>query len=565
MLKYFSSYLLLVLTFSVLHGQEAGQGTVELPKLSSSQSVVEESEGSVVEAVSEHEPSAASSQVIVELHKQIQQLRTELAEEDTPDHLQNLEKLSELEGEFEKSVVGEDVVQLYSEEEEQSSLEEEFMNILQPIFGAVKETTASLRAKEDLRLAIEEAQAQEAGASKAVEIISLYAAEESVQSPDLQKKLEDLKARYSSRAKLAEAKKETLTQTLEALKLEDENAVGKASEKFATFVKSTGLHLLIGLLVFTIVFFGTNYAFRKLLAYSEKNAHKLKRFNYEYLATIDGTVFLGSLILACLLVPVVFLLFSNWLLISIYMLVLLVLFWMVKDKIPDLLEEVRLILNIGAVREQERIIYNGLPWNVDEIKFYSRLVNPNLEGGRLRIPLGDLVGMHSRVYKKDEPYFPTNQGDWILVGDEIVGEITRQTVEHVTIKEVGGSIRTIQTPAFLEMNPVNLSANGFRTSILFGIDYKHQKEAVTEIEQQMSVYIKNELLEELDDPSYLKDFFIEFAEAGSSSLDYEINAEFTGEVAPLYKEISCFLQRFALNACNHYGWEIPFTQIRIHQ
>jgi len=106
---------------------------------------------------------AATSQIIKELHKQIELLKSNLKDESKPENTKSIEKLAELETEFEKSVVGEEVVDLYTEEEEQSSLEEEFMNILQPIFGAVKDTTASLRAKEDLRVAIAQLAAQEKG------------------------------------------------------------------------------------------------------------------------------------------------------------------------------------------------------------------------------------------------------------------------------------------------------------------------------------------------------------------------------------------------------------------
>jgi len=105
--------------------------------------------------VSGTDVDSATSKVILELHKQIENLRESLQNQTSTDPEKSTKQLSELEAEFEKSIVGEDLVELYNEEEEQSTLEEEFMNILQPIFGAVKETTASLRAKEDLKVAIE--------------------------------------------------------------------------------------------------------------------------------------------------------------------------------------------------------------------------------------------------------------------------------------------------------------------------------------------------------------------------------------------------------------------------
>jgi len=230
-------------------------------------------------------------------------------------------------------------------------------------------------------------------------LIEKYSGKYSQSNPDLSLKLEELKTTYASRASYAEAKRQTLQRALDTLKVESDNGVGSITKKITTFLKSTGLHLLVALLVFCLIFFGANFVFKKMMDFSRKNTPKETRFNYEYLAKIDGTVFLGALTLGTLLIPVVFLIFGNWLLISIFALLSLVIFWMVKDKIPDIIEEVRLILNIGAVREQERIIYNGIPWKVDEIKFYSQIINPNLEGGRLRIPLPELVGMHSRACK----------------------------------------------------------------------------------------------------------------------------------------------------------------------
>lgn len=548
------NYLITLFCFSLVFGQEEGS-PVTLPEGADKEAP--SVEGETIQDFS------LESQIVVELFKQIQEAKANLGDDKSPQFTKNLEKLSELEADFEKSVVGEEVVELYSDAPPQSSLEEEFMNILQPIFGAVKETTASLREKEDLRLAIEKHTEQQKGAQKALESIEEVVKVSQSSSPEFLTALEVLQSGYQSKANLSEARKVKLQETLDSLKSQDVNAMGNASEQFAAFIKSTGMHLLIAFLVAGLVFFGANYAFKKLMEYSKKNADKAK-FNYEYLATVDGAVFLGSLVVAILLIPIVFLLCENWFLISIFALLAIITFWMLKDKIPDLVEELRLILNIGAVREQERIIHEGLPWIVDEIKFYTRLVNPNLEGGRLRIPLGDLVGMYSRSFKEDEPYFPTKKGDWVLLEDDVVGEITRQTIENITLKQVGGSVRNIPTPAFLEMNPVNLSENGFRASVNFGIDYKYQAQATTEIEKKLEDFMKAEMLKCLEDESQMKDFFIEFAEAGPSALIYEINAEFSGAVAPLYLEIPCYLQRFALDACNEYGWEIPFTQIKIH-
>ncbi len=53
-------------------------------------------------------------------------------------------------------------------------------------------------------------------------------------------------------------------------------------------------------------------------------------------------------------------------------------------------------------------------------------------------------------------------------------------------------------------------------------------------------------------------------EAGASSLDFEIIADFSGKVAQYYNVLARAIQSIAVDACNKYGWVIPFTQVTLH-
>jgi len=53
-------------------------------------------------------------------------------------------------------------------------------------------------------------------------------------------------------------------------------------------------------------------------------------------------------------------------------------------------------------------------------------------------------------------------------------------------------------------------------------------------------------------------------EAGASSLDFEILADFSGKVAQYHNVLARAIQRIAVDACNKYGWVIPFTQLTLH-
>jgi hypothetical protein len=41
--------------------------------------------------------------------------------------------------------------------------------------------------------------------------------------------------------------------------------------------------------------------------------------------------------------------------------------------LPSFIREVMLLLNIGAVREGERVVYNGIPWLVKTLNLYQYL------------------------------------------------------------------------------------------------------------------------------------------------------------------------------------------------
>jgi len=57
--------------------------------------------------------------------------------------------------------------------------------------------------------------------------------------------------------------------------------------------------------------------------------------------------------------------------------------------------------------------------------------------------------------------------------------------------------------------------------------------------------------------------FFTKAEDGSVAM-VEI-ADFDGELADLYNRLRRAIQRWCVEACNEYHWEIPFTQVTLHQ
>ena len=230
--------------------------------------------------------------------------------------------------------------------------------------------------------------------------------------------------------------------------------------------------------------------------------------------------------------------------------------------VPAFMKEARVLLNIGPVREGQRLMYNGLPWKVQALNMYSTLVNPELSGGKLMLPLKDLTELNSRPYDATEPWFPTRENDYVLLNDQTYGCVVLQTPEIVQL-QVLGSYKSYPVGAFLGSNPQNLSQHGFAIVIRFGVDYQHQALVTGEIRQKLEDYLAIHL-KESNFSEYLQELFVEFDEAATSSLNLFIYALFSGNAADSYFRIRRTLQRLAVDACNANGWVIPFTQMTVH-
>ena len=139
--------------------------------------------------------------------------------------------------------------------------------------------------------------------------------------------------------------------------------------------------------------------------------------------------------------------------------------------------EARLILNLGTVREGERVYYKGVPWKVDSLNFLCSLTNDSLEGGSILVRAKDMMNHQSRPMAKDEDMFPTKKGNWISLKDGSFGEVILQTPDQVLLRTLGGSQLYYQTPQFLSLFPENLS-HGYFIEVVLKVDYQLQKKVL---------------------------------------------------------------------------------------
>ena len=170
--------------------------------------------------------------------------------------------------------------------------------------------------------------------------------------------------------------------------------------------------------------------------------------------------------------------------------------------------------------------------------------------------------MHSRPMHSVEPWFPTDEGDWVLIGD-VHAKVVKQAPEYVRVLQLGGARITYPAKDFIAATPINLSHN-FRVNMVFGIDYMHQEISTTEVPKIFETRVTKEL-NTLLKPENVINVNVEFSSANSSSLDYAIIADIHGNAGSRYRKIERAIQRICVDVCNEQGWVIPFTQVTVHQ
>ena len=497
--------------------------------------------------------------------KEVTQLQTQLsqpADEVTKAELvKALTKAKEeeeaLNQKFEKFAVAVDISDFLEEPTEEFDLQKEFEKILQPIVTELKSATSESREIGELKSAVEEYEAQSGTASQAV--VQIETRLSSNPSPELQSILTELKTKWERRSTDLDNQEKALRLQLENRLAQRESLLDSTTGFFQNFFRSRGLNLLMGVGSFALVFFSfrfLNWMFHKL----RRGKKPKKNFTNRLGALVYQMSSVIAALLACLLV---FNMVGDWFLLGIILIFLLGAAWASINTIPQHIETVKLLLNIGAVREGERIVFDGIAWKVNALNFRARLVNPLLDGGVQELPIKELVGLHSRPVGDKEEWFPCREGDWVELSDGRIGRVTYQNPGTVQLVELGGAQIIYPTSAFLEQTPKNMSTN-FRIETKFGIDYKHQAIATTEVPAKMQAALEREMIKVIAQKDIL-DIKVEFMEAATSSLDYEIEVDVRGKAAAKYEQIQFAIQRILVDACNEHGWEIPFQQITIHQ
>jgi hypothetical protein len=439
-------------------------------------------------------------------------------------------------------------------EEVPKDLMKEIRDILAPVLNGLKRISAKPRRIEDLKEKIELLDSKHEESIQALTKIEVLLKE--VKGP-LKVKLENGRDQISRIKDQFFFQKEESNRKLETELENNKSFFSATAEIIQIFFKTKGKHLLLSLISLISIFW-LLINFRRRIFKSSLFTNNLREYEKPIYLAYNILAGLFAIIGALLALYIL----HDWVMVTFFVLVLSALIWTSKQFIPQFIEEGKFILNLGTVREAERIVLDGIPWRVKKLGFRTLLTNDLLEGGRLYIYARELLNKQSRPQAPNEAMFPTAKGDWVELSDGAFGEVILQTPEQVLIQLRDSKTRHYKTNSFLELSPQNYS-KGFWVETQFGLDYGIQENVPLVIPSTF----KQSLTEKMQKTRFTKlipDIDVQFHSAAASSLNLWIKVQCEGILAKDKSAIERSIQRFCVEICNENQFNIPFDQLTLH-
>lgn len=450
-----------------------------------------------------------------------------------------------------------------AEEPPPPSLQQEFGQLLTPILSDLRELTSKPRLLQQLRGEIDRLQDQVAQADRALaEIDGLLAQVPASKSAGgtLRTALSDTRKQWQGRRDEAASRMAAAAHQIQQLNGSDGGFWTSVGLQFQEFVYTRGTNVLLAALAFLTVLYGLRALYYGILRLLPVRRYARLSFTVRVLDVAHQGI---SLLLATATGLLVLYARGDWMLGGLALLGIGALIVTAKSGFARHMEQLRLLLDLGPVREGERVVLDGVPWRVGKIHVFTQLTNSVIGGPGLRLPLEQLNGLTSRPPGLEEAWFPCRKREWILLNGSTVAQVNDITPEHVELTYGGGLRRWIPNADFLKADIAVLSG-GFVRSTTFGIDYDHLAEATGKIPALLREDLRAALLEQVPEAELL-DVLVEFQEAAASSLNFLLLARFAGTQAPNYFALGRLLQRAAVDSCRRHGWSIPFPHLVVQQ
>lgn len=467
------------------------------------------------------------------------------------------EDLDKARDQFYSTAAGIDYTNTTQTKEPQKKLLDQFQELLSPLLDSIRNLSERPRQiqqlKKDLENVTIEINRVDLGLS------NLEKTQAKNTNPKLELLLKQSKDHLQNTKEELKIRSQAIDRSLKEISLEKRSMWDKTVGVIRSFLGTKGRNLFLSFLVFSICLWFSLYLKKYIFTLSvfKKRLYCLDK----PLRALYGLFSAGFAIFFALLCLY---LLNDWVLVTIIVLLLSSILWSLKQYAPKFIEELKLIFNLGTVREGQRIIWKGVPWKVKSLGLYSILINEDLQNLPVKVAAKELLKEHSRPVVAGEPWFPTKNGEWLTLSDGTFGKVVLQTPEQVIIELLGNSRKYYHTEEFLKLTPHNLS-KGFRLEVIFGLDYQHQSTICSDIIETVDSGIRERLEHRFKghQPDF-KNLLVDFHSAGASSLNLWVKADCNGHAACDRSTIEREIQKALVEICNKSGYTIPFNQMTIH-
>ena len=238
----------------------------------------------------------------------------------------------------------------------------EMQGLTMPLLDAISELSEKPRKIEKLNKDLDVLKTQlikyEGGTRNLTALLDVKDSGLDLDSEDAQYLLERLgKLKNKYDPELVRIQLEETERNLNNLLADKESILDTVTNTMRRFFKNRGLNLLIAIGTFIALW----WLFIRLRTFivGKRSVIDLAPWLKKLLVTIYNSF----VFLICMVASMVTLYLRNdWLLLSVIILFLVAVVWTSRQLIPKIFREVRLGLNLGMVREGERLIWGGVPW-----------------------------------------------------------------------------------------------------------------------------------------------------------------------------------------------------------
>lgn len=265
--------------------------------------------------------------------------------------------MAELLSSIEKIATGGIELDLISDQKSQGfDWQKELEEVFKPLIYELKNLTERPRNIERLRTQIAFFEERLPNAINAVERLSRSA--QSAQTPELQKELKRIEVRWRNRRDEIENKLKVATFELEQILAPESVKESDPLAALTEFFSGRGLSILLAIAAFSLTYYLLRIFHR---VYERRVSSSVKRQKI-FVARVVSLVFTVVSVFAALLATMIVLsIRGDWLLLGLMLIVLVAVALGLRHSIPRYVDEARILLNLGPVRENERVNYNGLP------------------------------------------------------------------------------------------------------------------------------------------------------------------------------------------------------------